>query len=348
MIKWRLSHDLRVSEGVSSESLYRIALEQAAWCDARGVTDMWTSEHHGHNEMASPLAFCAAVGAVTKRARLMAGCVLLPLNDPVRVAEDIILADLVSEGRVEVIMGLGYAPQEFLMFGTLSSRRGKDMDEKLPVVLACLEGREFEYRGRHGRVEPAPYQKPRPPILVGGGVAASARRAARLGDGFAPTPMTNAEEVYGIYRADCERLGRKPGPIIIPNEPFFIHVTEDPERDWAIIGPHLLDEINLYGRWSSGGGTPSIGYSSVAEEITDLTVVRQMSSTFAIVTPEQCLALARALPDGSALTTKPLRISPNIDMGWSSLELMVNKVLPRLEVAPPEPAALPQALPHGV
>lgn len=345
MIKWRLSHDLRVSAGVNSQSLYRIALEQAAWCDTRGVTDMWTSEHHGHDEMAAPLAFCAAVGAVTKHARLMVGCVLLPLNDPVRLAEEIILADLVSEGRVEVIMGLGYVQHEYEMFGTSAATRGRNADEKLPVLLACLEGREFEYQGRRGRVAPSPWQKPRPPVLVGGGVTASAKRAARLGDGFAPTPTENPEQLYALYRSECARLGRKPGPVLIPNEPFFVHVTEDPERDWAVIGPHLLDELNLYGHWAAEGGAPAIGYASVAEKLTDINIVRNMSSKFAIVTPEQCIALAKSLPDGYALTTKPLRIAPNIDMGWSSLELMVNKVLPHLEVAPPAPVALPIPLP---
>src|SRR6218665_2991174 len=118
MIKWRLYQDMRVSEGVDSRSLYSIALEQAKWCDERGLTEIWTSEHHGHEEIASPMAFCAALGAVTKRARLMVGAVLLPLHDPVRLAEDIILADLVSDGRMEVILGLGYAQHEFEMFGT--------------------------------------------------------------------------------------------------------------------------------------------------------------------------------------------------------------------------------------
>lgn len=343
MIKWRLTEDLRVSEGVSSESLYRIALEQAAWCDARGLTEMWTSEHHDNNEVSSPMAFCAAVGAVTKRARLMVGCSLLPLQDPVRLAEDIILADLVSEGRMEVIMGLGYVPEEYAMYGTSAATRGKDSDEKLPVLLACLEGREFEYRGRHGRLHVPPYQKPRPPVLVGGGVEASARRAARFGDGFAPVPTDNPEALYALYRSECEKLGREPGPIILPNEPLFVHVAEDPERDWAIIGPHLMDETNIYSRRVNAGDTRSVGYTTVKKKLTDVSVVRQMKH-YQIVTPEECIAIARALPDGANLNMKPLRMAPDIDIGWSGLELFVNKVLPHIDLAPPRPAAIPKPL----
>lgn len=346
MIKWRLYQDMRVSEGVDSRSLYSIALEQARWCDERGLTELWASEHHGHEEIASPLAFCAAVGAVTKRARLMVGAVLLPLHDPVRLAEDIILADLVSDGRMEVIMGLGYAQHEYDMFGTSAATRGRDADARLPTLLACLEGRPFEYGERRGRVLPRSRQEPRPPVLIGGGVKASATRAARFGDGFAPNPVGNAQELYDFYHAECARLGRKPGPILVPNPPFFIHVTDDPERDWAIVGPHLLDEINLYGRWSAAAGGPSVGYDARFEPATDIAVAKA-SPQFAVVTPEQCVEIARSLPDGGRLCLKPLRIAPAIDAGWRSLELFVDKVLPHVELGAPEPAAVPQPLEAG-
>ena len=64
-VAWRLWHDMRVSKGVESRDLYGVALEQARWCDERGLTDILTSEHHGNDEVASPFAFLAALGAVT-------------------------------------------------------------------------------------------------------------------------------------------------------------------------------------------------------------------------------------------------------------------------------------------
>lgn len=334
MVKWKLFHDLRVSEGVSSKSLYSVALEQAKWCDERGVTEIMTSEHHGHEEMCSPLTFTAALGAVTNSARLRVVAALLPLNDPIRLAEEIIVADLVSEGRVEVVIGLGYARHEYEMFGTSAAMRGRDADEKLPVLLTCLEGREFEYRGRRGKILPRPYQDPRPPILIGGAVKASATRAARFGDGFEPNATLDSEALFAFYREECARFGREPGPIIAQATPFFVHVTEDPERDWAIIGPHLLDEVNLYGRWAAEAGSPDIGYAVQHEKVTDMSVVRN-SPQFALVTPDECIEIAKSLPEGSGIMMKPLRSAPDIDIGWRSLELFADKVLPHIDVKPP-------------
>jgi alkanesulfonate monooxygenase SsuD/methylene tetrahydromethanopterin reductase-like flavin-dependent oxidoreductase (luciferase family) len=76
------------------------------------------------------------VGAVTRRARVCVGCLLLPLLDPVRLAEDLILADLLSEGRMEVVVGLRYVPHEFDMFGIDLAERGR---LGVKVFLFCFD-----------------------------------------------------------------------------------------------------------------------------------------------------------------------------------------------------------------
>lgn len=338
-IRWKLFENMSVAEGASSRSLYGVGLEQARWCDARGLTEIQVSEHHGFDQLPSPLTFSAALAAVTKAARIRVGALLLPLHDPVRIAEDLIVADLVSEGRMELVVGLGYVREEYGMFGTSAATRGQDADEKLPVLIDCLEGREFAYRGRHGKVLPRPWQDPRPPVLVGGGVKASARRAARFGDGFEPTSNAGAG-LRDFYLAECERLGRPRGVVMPSTTPTFVHIAEDPERDWAMIGPGLLHEINLHMKWAAEAGNPSIGYPTAYQPLTDVSVARRWEQ-FAVLTPEQCIDLARSLPDGAALMMKPLRTAPDIDLGWASLELFVDKVLPHVDIAAPAPTARP-------
>ncbi|MGE0383101.1 MAG: LLM class flavin-dependent oxidoreductase [Gammaproteobacteria bacterium] len=336
MITWRMSIDFKCFEENAAETLYRVALEQAAWADARGVTQIWVDEHHGSQNLTSPLAMAAAVGAVTRRARIGVGCLLLPLLDPIRVAEDAITADLVSQGRLEIIAGLGYVPHEFEMYGVSLRDRARLMDEKLPVLLDCLAGRPFEYRGRRGRVLPLPFQKPRPPVLVGGAVEASARRAARLGDGFAPA--ADDPVLYDLYLAECERLGRAPGPIRKPGYPLYVFVSRDPERAWARLAPHLLHEVNQYAGWSAAGNRPRIGYVLDHGQQEELANLRRKPN-FGVLTPEECVALARSKPDGAHLAFKPTRTGLDVDLGWESLELFVSDVLPHIEIAPPAPMA---------
>ena len=336
MIKWRIMFDGKGPDDAPVERLYRIALEQAAWADQRGLSELWVDEHHGAQNLPAPLAMAAALGAVTSGTRIGVGCLLLPLLDPVRVAEDVIVADLVSEGRIEVIAGLGYVPHEFEMFGVKLEDRARSADEKLPVLLSALAGERFEYRGRRGTVWPRPVQQPRPPVLVGGGVAASARRAARFGDGFAPT--VSDEELFACYRSECARLGRPAGSIVRPNQPLFVFVADDPERAWAELGPSLLHEVDQYRRWVGNSGT-QVGYHLATDEHEAVAALRARPD-FAVVTPEECVALARRLPDGARLTFKPARGGLPADLGWESLELFAAHVLPHVEVAPPEPAAV--------
>src|SRR4051794_37677476 len=117
MISWRMQIDMLLPPELYDDSLYQVSLEQAAWADKRGLGDIWLSEHHNTLFISSPMTLACALGAVTEHARIIIGCLLLPLHDPIRIAEDHIMASLISKGRTEVIAGLGYTPHEFAMFG---------------------------------------------------------------------------------------------------------------------------------------------------------------------------------------------------------------------------------------
>lgn len=113
MISWRIQIDMLLPPELHDDSLYQVSLEQAAWADKRGLCDIWLSEHHGSLFISKPLVLAGALGAVTERARIIVGCLLLPLHDPIRVAEDHIMASNISRGRTELIAGIGYIPRDF-------------------------------------------------------------------------------------------------------------------------------------------------------------------------------------------------------------------------------------------
>jgi alkanesulfonate monooxygenase SsuD/methylene tetrahydromethanopterin reductase-like flavin-dependent oxidoreductase (luciferase family) len=338
VISWRIQIDMLLPPELHDDSLYQVSLEQAAWADKRGLSALWLSEHHGSLFISSPLVLAGALAAVTERARIIIGCLLLPLHDPIRVAEDHIMASLISRGRTEVIAGIGYAPHEFEMFGISVADRGRLADKKLPIYIGAMAGEPFDFDGRRGHVLPGPYKGQRPPVLGGGAVPASARRAARYCDGFAPAD--GDQSLADTYRQECLRLGRKPGPVHGPCMPLFVHVTNDPEKAWSVLGASYLHEVNYYGKWAAQSAGAKISYAATPEPLTDVNLVRS-NPAFAVVTPEQCIALANKLPDGGYICQRVNKPGIHTDMSWESLELFATKVLPHIPLCKPEDIATP-------
>ena len=91
--------------GADREALYRAAIEMAVWADEQGLYGVQFSEHHASEDgyLPSPLVLAAAIAARTQRLRLRIALILLPLNNPLKVAEDLAVLDVISGGRVEVV-----------------------------------------------------------------------------------------------------------------------------------------------------------------------------------------------------------------------------------------------------
>jgi alkanesulfonate monooxygenase SsuD/methylene tetrahydromethanopterin reductase-like flavin-dependent oxidoreductase (luciferase family) len=324
-----LQHDLRApSFGTALPALYREALEMCAWADGRGCPRVVLSEHHGSDDgyLPSPFVFGAAVAARTEAVRIMISALVLTLRDPVSAAEDAAVLDLVSGGRLELTLAAGYVPAECEMFGVPFAERGAVFAEKVEAFTAALTGEPFTYRGRTLRITPAPVQRPRPFVVLGG---SAPKRAARLGDAYLP-PVPD-ESLADAYRAECRRLGRGDGIVLWPAGPMWVFVTDDPERTWAQLGPHALHETNAYGAWSAPA--PGANPWSPAADVAEV----RASGMYAVVTPEQCVALARGLDRRAALRLKQLVAGLDPALGWRSLELFVDAVLPALQGEPGGP-----------
>ena len=329
MDNWLLHHDLRAPDfGTSRVRLYEEALAMTVWAESRGCPRVVLSEHHGVDDgyLPSPFVFGAAVAARTSTLRIMVSALVLTLHDPVSTAEDVAVLDTLSDGRVELTVVPGYVAEEFAMFGIPFDGRGALFEEKLEVLTLALTGGAFTYRGRTVRVTPPPVQRPRPFVIVGGGAP---RRAARLGDAFLPAVPDPA--LAAAYVAECNRLGKGDGILLWPSGPMWVFVTDDPDRSWAELGPHALHEANGYGRWAARapGASPYREVATVDE--------LRASDRYAVVTPEECIALARDLDPRSALQLKPLVGGLDPDVGWRSLELFADRVLPVLDGPRPGP-----------
>lgn len=314
--------DLRVPPfGTASHAeLYSACLDMCQWADDVGFDIAVLSEHHGVEDgfMSSPVTLAAAIAGRTRRLRINIAAALVPLHDPVRLAEQLATVDLASGGRVSLVAGLGYRPEEFAMADVDRSRRGRLLEEYVGVLQQAWTGEMFEWRGRSIRVTPKPTSPPM--ILIGGSTEKAARRAARLRAGF--FPASSDPELAAVYERECESLGFAGGFVMLPGGPGFVHVSGDPEQDWERIGPHALWDAQTYHAWQ----TPDQGSSAVHVDAKTLADVRA-SGVYEIVTPDGCVALAQR---HGRLIFHPLMGGLAPDVGWEGLRRFENEVLPQL------------------
>src|SRR5919108_412929 len=169
------------------QKLYAEMLEEISAAEELGFESAWLTEHHFLDDGYCPslLLTAAAIGARTKKVRIGTGVLLLPLHDPIKVAEDSAVADLISGGRLILGLGLGYRKEEFEGFHvSLKQRKGR-MEEGLEILQKSWADEPFSFQGRYYRynninVTPKPVQKPIP-IWIGAFTEPAIRRAARIG-----------------------------------------------------------------------------------------------------------------------------------------------------------------------
>lgn len=179
----RLGFFSRLLDNATAGERYRLASEQIVHAEALGFDSAWVAQHHFHEAeggLPSPLVFLASVAARTRHIRLGTGIVTLPLENPVRVAEDAAVLDLLAGGRLEFGVGTGGTPSSFTAFGLHSDQRAEVFATHLALLRDAWAGRPLPggdrlYPGSPGlpdRIWQASFS-------VAGG-----ERAGRAGDGL--------------------------------------------------------------------------------------------------------------------------------------------------------------------
>jgi len=326
MVAITLWYDLRAPEWAAMQhpDLYAACLEQVPWAEKNGVADIAVlSEHHGWEDgfMPSPLTLAAALAARTEHMPVNIAAIVLPLHDPIRLAEQIATVDLIARGRVSFVVGIGYAEHEFDMAGVDTKRRARLLEEYIEVMRQAWTGEPFEWQGRTVRVRPVPFSKPHPPMFMGGGAEASARRAARMHLSFLPT--IGDPELKRIYDEECTKVGFQ-GMCVLPFGPAMVHVSEDPEKAWNEIERYAMYDAESYARVQTAGNR-SLNASS-AKNPDEL----RREGLYRIVSPDECVALADELGPAGTIIMRPLMSGMPSELGWESLELFRTKVLPRI------------------
>jgi alkanesulfonate monooxygenase SsuD/methylene tetrahydromethanopterin reductase-like flavin-dependent oxidoreductase (luciferase family) len=322
-IEVHLRYDLRAPEwGTPHAALYQAALEQCAWADEHGLDAVLISEHHASDDgyLPSPMVFAAAVAARTKRIRVRIAALALPLHDPVRAAEDLTVLDIISGGRLDVVVAAGYVPGEFAMFGVPYEGRGARLAAAVKVMRALWRGEQATWEGRTARVRPLPLQAGGPPLIFAGASDISARRAARLGDGYMPVHP----KLYKRYVEECARLDKAPSGPAPSTGPAFLHLSDDPEAAWATIAPHALHEVNAYAAWLAEAGVP--GPYSACRTVDDV----RATGLYQVMTPEACVTAITEQKIRGSVVFHPLMGGLDPQVANASLQLLAERVLPAI------------------
>ncbi|HVN88565.1 MAG TPA: LLM class flavin-dependent oxidoreductase [Candidatus Binataceae bacterium] len=313
----------------SDKEVYDATIEQIAWAETIGYDDVWLTEHHfvddGHAP--SPLILAGAVAMRTKKIRIGTSVLLLPLYDPVRVAEDGATIDLLSGGRFELGIGVGYRQEEFDGLGIAYSSRGARANEGLDIIRRLWEGETVTHHSKHfnidkAKLSPLPLQRPHPALWVGGFAKASARRAARLGDGYIGTG--DMSQVYKMYLDELRAAGKKPEDARVAGGFFWLVVSEDPDKTWSEMAPHVQFQINVYADWLKKAG------QNMFEPMPNLEALKA-SGIFQVMTPEAAVKAIREYADSVPIerfycwTVPPGFPVRKMD---AHLELMATKVMP--------------------
>lgn len=233
--------------GAPPTDLYAAAIDMCAWAETRGAVVTVLSEHHGAEDghLPAPLMLASAIAARTCTLPILLAAVPIPLRDPVRLAEQMAVLDLISKGRVSYAFGVGHRSEEYDHFGADMATRGRKAEEILAVLGPLARGEAVSYQGRTVRVTPACGSPKGPMMLIAGGSKAAARRAGRFGLGF--VSQTDLPGLKEFYEEQCRAHGHDPGIVQfpVPGLPTAVFVADNVDRAWDDLGPHLLHDAMM-------------------------------------------------------------------------------------------------------
>jgi alkanesulfonate monooxygenase SsuD/methylene tetrahydromethanopterin reductase-like flavin-dependent oxidoreductase (luciferase family) len=314
--------------GIETPRLYAEILEQVSWLDRIGLDLVWFTEHHFIDDgyLPSWIPMAGAMAARTRRVRFSSDICLLPFSHPIRLAEDLAVLDNVSGGRIEIGVGMGYAPHEFRGFGIPLSQRVSRTEEALEVLRRCFSGERFSFHGKRYEFEdvvirPGYVQPGGPPLWAAAMSNAGAERAARFDCHL--LPQGPRDQVLDPWRRALETSGRDPGEyrVGIIRSCF---VTDDPERDWPAVRAAERYRGQLYSRFFAESGQARSWYRDES----------RIPQTWVVGDAEHCVAeLSAFIAEHGITDLVTWAVPPGLrpERMNSSLERFARDVVPRLK-----------------
>ena len=292
--------------------LYAETLEFITWSESVGFQGAWVPEHHCAEDgyVPSPLVALAAIASRTRTIKLGSAIALAPLYHPVRFAEDCAVLDILSNGRLEMAVAVGYRRREAEAFGVDFSSRGRRTDEFLEIVGRLWAGESFSYNGKHftlknASIVPTPVRG-RIPLYVGGFTDKALERAAKYGDGY-----FGNEDVCDLYRDKLRVHGKDSASARIRIQGLFVLVAHDPEKAMHELAPYFHHVNNTYGHWmNEDRAATGFGNETLLKPMT--LEAFKVSGILSILTPSQAIEMFKAMVSRTPVEHFMMMVPPGL------------------------------------
>ncbi len=257
-MRFGIVYSIEGGGGDRADRVFREAVEEIVVGEQCGLDIALISEHHFTDSdfFPSPLIALSYVAARTSKIRLSPGVLLLPLYDPIHVAEDAAVLDIISGGRLVLGVGQGYRPEEFNAFGASLADRPSLMREGVTLIRQLWTQPRVTFRGKHFTAEdlplrPLPVQRPAPPIWLAAKKRHAVRLAAEVGDGWFADPITPLPIICRnrVHWDDVlRRSGVDPAARAMAYYREFF-VAADDRRAWELAREATMAGYRNYLRW---------------------------------------------------------------------------------------------------
>lgn len=344
-MKFGLHFQLPCSGNQNPIQRYQETLAQAAHAETLGFESVWPVEQHFNADFSilpSPLLLLAALAERTRTIRLGIGIVLLPLTQPVRVAEEIATLDILSHGRVEFGVGRGVFPSHFAGFGIPQSESRDRLSESLDLIRQAWTQERVTFHGRFFTVDnlsivPKPVQQPHPPIRVAANTSETFELMGRLGYPILVASQVNTfpklRELVPFYHqarreADHSLANGEEISLLSP-----LYVAPTSAQVQQEVGPSIAHFLHTLSSSFSGGNTPTTPLLQEAAERMRRITYEQVCETMAtFATPEACIERLRWVqqefnPGRVICWFNPGGLVPHTHV-LRSMELFAAKVMP--------------------
>jgi len=214
----------QAAPGQRHEDIIRNELTQVEWSEELGFDEVWFTEHHfiDYGLSVDPATLASAAASRTRRVRLGLAAAILPFHHPLRLAEQMALVDIISDGRVDVGVGRGNRPAEFAGYRVPQQESRERFDETVDVMQRAWTHERFSYHGRFFsfddvRVIPKPIQRPHPPLyqvcVTKDGIENTALRGWPMLNSVLFGPVDQLVTNRDTYVNTLEKAGRTPDEV---------------------------------------------------------------------------------------------------------------------------------------
>lgn len=347
-MKFGLHYQLPCTGTQSPVQRYRDTIEQAVHAESLGFESVWPVEQHFNPQlsiMPAPLLLLTAVAERTTTLRLGIAIVLLPLSHPLRVAEEIAVLDVISNGRVEFGIGRGSIPTHFSGFGIDQKESRGRMMEALDMIRQAWTSERVSFHGQFYSVDdiavvPKPVQQPHPPIRAAANSLDTFELMGRLGYPIfvasQVNPFAKMRELIPVYHQARAAAGHAEaraedisllGPLYVADSQAQVREELEPS-----IRRFLQSVSSIYTSQGDNLGPESSRIKEVLERVRRMTYDKVAEVMGVFETPQACVGRLQSLHEEFGMGRMICWFNPGGSVPHSqvmrSMELFAAKVMP--------------------